>query len=276
MFFSLQHHSRTRASRPWLCSACALIFAALLAACTPSEYPALPGIPDELRAIPKTLEGLELPELSGIALPGLDALGVLTAPPGALVFIGPTAPEVAAGARLPGTNVTYLGLEGEDALFTFGDLRSVRRVGDSVDFDGAWPGIAGSTYQTRLRIYGFTEKGVWLAGVHQLLLPEVDPVPGPPPAGVVTLRFPFVDGVQADGSSRIDGTTYGYMGKYERGAQLSGVSEGDYPYRSVGDSIVWQGTLRPEVGAQFDLRTLAYGRDSLRVGGTVALMMATE
>ena len=82
--------------------------------------------------------------------------------------------------------------------------------------------------------------------------------------------------MEADGSDTIHGTTFGYMGKYARGAQLSGPNENEYPYRAVGDSIAWQGTLRPEVGAKYDLRALAYGRESLRVGGTVALVMATE
>ncbi len=263
-----------------------LLFTALaLSACVPSEYPPLPGIPEELRAIPDALAGMDLPELSGIALPGLDALGVLTAPPGGIVFAGPTAPQVAAGARLPGTDITYVGkggtlgevsAENEDAIFTIAGLRSARRVGDSVDFDGAWPGIPGSIYQVRLRIYAFNDNGVWLAGVQQLLLPNIAPERGRAPDGVVTLRFPFVDGVEADGSDTIHGTTFGYMGKYARGAQLSGPNESEYPYRAVGDSIAWQGTLRPEVGAKYDLRALAYGRESLRVGGTVALVMATE
>jgi hypothetical protein len=255
---------------------CALLLALLLGACSPGVYPNLPGIPDDLRAIPEALQGLELPELSGISLPDLGALGVLTAPPGAIVFAGPTAPQLAAGERLPGTDIVYEGMEGEDAHFTIAGLRSIRRMGDSVAYEGAWPGLPGSTYQALLRIYGFTDDGVWLAGVQQLLLPDIAPARGPAPTGVVTLRFPFVDGVQADGSATIDGTTFGYLGRYDRGAQIAGIPDGEYPYRSVGDSLVWQGSLRPDVGARYDLRTIAFGRNSLRVGGTVAVSLATE
>ncbi len=246
------------------------------AACAPPAFPELPGIPDDLRAVPQALEGLRLPNLSGIAMPGLDALGVLTAPPGAIVFAGPTAPQLAAGERLPGSDITYVGVDGEDALFTIAGLRSLRRMGDSVDFEGAWPGLPGSVYEARLRIYAFTDEGVWLAGVQQLLIPELAPVAGPVPAGAATLTFPFVDGVQADGSDTISGTTLGYLGRYERGAQLAGVPEGEYPYRTVGDSVVWRGQLRPEVGARYDVRIIAYGRDSLRVGGTVAVTLGQE
>lgn len=256
--------------------AVALLGALQTAGCASGEFPALPGIPDELRAVPNALQGLELPELSGVALPGTEQLSDLQPPDGALLLVGPTAPTVAAGTRLPGTDVIYLGMEGEDAVFEIAGMHSQRRMGDAVDFSGAWPGLPGSIYQVRTRIYGYTADAVWLAGVQQLLVPAVLPARGAPAPGTVTLRFPFVDGVQADGVDTIAGTTFGYMGKYERGAQLSGVPDGEYPYRAVGDSIVWEGTLRPDVGAAYDLRTLAYGRDSLRVGGTVAVTLPMQ
>jgi hypothetical protein len=90
------------------------------------------------------------------------------------------------------------------------------------------------------------------------------------PNGAVELRFPFLDGVQRGGDT-IAGTTYGYLGRYERGAQLSGVPQEQYPYRAVGDSIEWEGTLRPGIGARYDLRMLVYGVDSMRVGGVATL-----
>lgn len=260
-----------------LCAlALALVATLHTAGCAGAEFPALPGIPDELRAIPSALQGLQLPELSGIALPGIDQLTDLQAPDGALLLAGPTASRLAAGERLPGADITYLRVEGENAVFEIAGMRSPRRMGDAVDFSGEWPGLPGSTYQVRTRIYGYTAEGVWLAGVQQLLVPDVTPERGGQLQDGVTLRFPFVDGVQADGLDTIAGTTFGYMGKYARGAQLSGVPEGEYPYRAVGDSIVWEGTLRPHVGAAFDLRTLAYGRESLRVGGTVAVTLPEQ
>ncbi len=267
--------NRCRVRSAWiLCSA--VILTLLVAGCAPSEYPALPGIPDELRAVPKALEGLELPELSGIALPGIEELGVLVAPSGGIVFAGPTAPKLAAGERLAGTDITFIGKDGEDALFDIAGMRSSRRIGDSLDFSGSWPGLDGSSYEARLRMYGYTGEGAWLAGVQKLVIPAIEPTPGALPTGAVTLHFPFVDGVHIGAGETISGTTLGYLGKYERGAQILGLPESEYPYRKTGDSINWSGTLRADVGAKYDLRTLIYGKESLRVGGTVAVTLPTR
>ncbi len=237
-----------------------------------SDLPEIPGLPDELRQIPDTLRELELPDLSGIELPSLDALPVLQPPPGAIVFNGPVERGLEPGDRLPGTDITFLRVENGGALFAIAGQESPRRTGDSLDFDGAWTGIPGSQYQARYRIYSIGENSVRAAGVHQLLIPDVQPVQGARPEGGFEQTFVFLDGVQRD-TDRIAGTTYGYMGRYERGAQLSGVPENQYPYRSVGDSIEWEGTLRPGVGARYNLRLLVYGMESMRVGGVVTLTL---
>ena len=90
-------------------------------------------------------------------------------------------------------------------------------------------------------------------------------------SGTVELRFLYTDAVLV--GEQIRGTTLEYLGRYERGAQFLGWPQSEYPYRAVGDSILWQGALRPEVGADFNLRLLAYGLDGSRVGGTVTVLL---
>ena len=255
----------------------AVLLAALLSGCRPEqlpELPSLPGLPEELRQLPEVLEKLELPDLSDITLPSLDTLPGLQAPADGIVFSGPTERSVNAGESVPGTGIVFTGVEEGTALFQIEGMESPKRVGDSLDFDGAWPTISGSLYSVRYRIYLIGETSVRLAGVQQLMIPGLAPeqavIPEATKEDAAVLRFPFTDGVEVGGDT-IHGTTWGYLGRFDRGAHLTGLSESQYPYRDVGDSIVWQGWLREGVAAEYDLRTLAYGAESLRVGGTVTL-----
>jgi len=252
-----------------------LVLLLLLSGCGRPELPSLPELPgltDELSQIPEALQDLQLPDLSGVELPSLDSLPLLSAPPGAILFSGPMERRLQAGERLPSTDITFTGIENGQAVFTVMGMRSPRSTGDSLDFDGQWPGIMGSSYSARYRIYRISEQNVRIAGVHQLMIPNIAPQAGAMPTGGFEMRFPYVDSVGA-GGDQITGTTLGYLGKQERGAQLTGLPESDYPYRAMGDSILWEGMLRPDVGARFDLRMLTYGAENARVGGTVALFL---
>ncbi|MGL4651802.1 MAG: hypothetical protein ACRC1H_20505 [Caldilineaceae bacterium] len=247
----------------------------LLAACSSPqlpEIPDLPGLTEELRQIPEALQDLQLPDLSGIELPSLDTLPQLSAPPGSILFSGPSERRLEVGERLPGTDISFTGIENGQAVFSIAGMRSPRATGDSLEFSGAWPGLPGSDYSAHYRIYRIGEQNVRVAGVHQLLVPNISPQVGAAPAGAFEIRFPYTDAVNVGGET-IAGTTLGYLGKYERGAQLTGLPMSDYPYRATGDSILWEGTLRPDIGARFNLRMLTYGADGARVGGTVALFL---
>ena len=256
------------------------LLALLLAGCeTPSlpqvpSLPELPALPEELRQAGDILEQLDLPDLGGIAnLPGEDALPDLGAPAGAIKFMGPTERSIAVGERIPGTDIVLTAITADAAEFQIMGLRSPRRAGDSLDYDGAWPGLPGTTYNTRLRLYYVGSEGVRVAGVHQLLIPNVQPSTGTATGGF-TLRFPYTVGANAGGP--IPGTLLGYAGQHERGAQISGLPADEYPYRSLGDSVVWRGLLRPDAGAEFNLRVLAYGEQSARFGGVVTLTLPTS
>lgn len=245
----------------------------LLTACSTEQLPDLPALPDDLRQLPDLVSELQLPDLGDITdLPGLDALPSFEPPTGAIRFNGPTEQRIAIGEHIPGTDISLTGITDGQAEFQIAGMRSLRSTADSLDYDGEWPGIPGSAYNARLRLYLIGEDNVRIAGVHQLTIPGIQPAIGASVTGQFTMRFPFTDGVNV-GDDRIAGTTYGYVGSTERGAQLSGLPEGDYPYLKVGDSFRWNGALRPDVGAGYNLRMLNYDNNSARVGGVVTLTL---
>jgi len=264
------------------------ILTTLITGCSAPELPSLPdlpvelpdlsdlpGVPDVLRDLPGLLQDLGLPDLSGIAnLPSLEDLPGLQTPSGSIAYNGPTERRVNPGQRIPGTDIVLSAVRDGKAEFQIAGLRSERSQGDSLDFDGEWPGVAGSTYTARLRIYHIAADHVRVAGVHRLLLTNIQPsADGSQPAGF-TLKFPFTVNVAA--GETIAGTTYGYVGMDERGGQLSGLPANDYPYRKGGDSISWTGHIRPDISAAYNIRMLYYSAEQAQVGGVVTLGLPGE
>lgn len=232
----------------------------------------IPGIPDSLSGIPGMLEELGLPDLSQIAnLPDLSALPIFQDEPGTVNLRGPTDKKVEIGERIPGTDIELVAINDGVAEFLIAGLRLERTRGDSLDFDGPWPGTAGITYNIRLRIYNVSSSNVRAAGVQQLLVENIQPVPAPPQKARIELKFPHA--ASAGSGETIEGTTFGYVGQNDRGAEISGLPEGDYPYRKLGDSIKWTGLLRPDVPIEYQLRVLLAREESINVGGTVAVYL---
>jgi hypothetical protein len=242
---------------------------------TPPDLSHLPGIPKALSKLPGLLEELGLPDLSQIAnLPKLEDLPGLQTPPGALAYNGPLDREVQIGERVPGTDIVLTAIHDGNADFQMAGLHSVRTLGDSLDFDGAWPGLSGTTYTLRLRIYRVGSADVRAAGVHRLVVSNLQPTMGNSSLTGFTMKFPFAAGLAA--GATIPGATYGYVGMNERGGQISGLPQSDYPYRKVGDSITWTGHLRPDIGATYNLRMLLYSNERAQVGGIVTLALPNQ
>ncbi|MEX1018326.1 MAG: hypothetical protein WDZ49_01630 [Litorilinea sp.] len=235
----------------------------------------IPGIPRELADVPNLLQELGLGDLANLEdLPGLDTLPFLRSEPGALVLRGPVERGVQVGERIPGTDIVLQGITEEGAVFEIAGMRSVRTYADSLDFDGDWPGVPGVSYNLRLRLYQISRDRVRAAGVHQVGILNVAPVVGGAQPGTPAgqeLSFPSTWGL-APGAA-IPGTTFTYVGVHERGAEIGGLGEGIYPYHKLGDSVRWHGQLRPDIAADYQLRMLAYGADSARVGGIVTIYL---
>jgi hypothetical protein len=247
----------------------------------PTRLPdTIPGVPTDWGDLGGILGELGIPDLSTLGnVPGLEALGALQTPPGAIAFQGPVEMGLSAGQTIPGTDIRFVQAEaGADAAqFEIAGLRAPRQLGDSLDFDGAWPGVSGVTYQLRLRVYQIGAGGVRAAGVQRVVIENIAPqmadvnIEANPGAGDVILRFPH--SVTSDAGALFPGMTFGYKGEGERGAILQGLPEGDYPYRKLGDSIEWEGFLRPNIPVVYHLRLLYYQEANATIGGVVIISL---
>ena len=240
------------------------------------DLPNIPGLPESLDELTKQLPGildeLELPDLSGIAnLPDLSDLPGFTTEPGAISFQGPTEKNIKLGERIPGTDIQLVSIDDQGANFQIAGYNARRNAGDSLDFDGNWPGIEGVTYTVRLRVYRVGSENVRAAGVHQMVVRNIQPVMGTAPQGDGYVRLPF--SVAANAGTQFKGLTLSYVATGDRGGELGGLSGNEYPFRKMGDSVSWEGTLRSDIPVRYSTRVLYYGADSMRLGGTVSLYL---
>lgn len=240
------------------------------------DLPDIPGLPqsfDELaEQVPGLLEDLELPDLSQIpGLPELSDLPGVSNEPGVLTLQGPTERNIAIGERIPGTDIELASVSEQGATFLIAGLNAQRTRGDSLDFSGPWPGINGVDYTLRLRIYRIGNGNVRAAGVHRMIIRDIQPTPGAAPQGENFVRLPY--SVSADNDRRFKGMLLGYLGSTDRGAEITGLAADEYPFRKIGDSILWEGTLRSDIPVRYNARLLFYGEQNARIGGTVSLYL---
>ena len=262
---------------------------ALLSACFGPDLPgapqmpklpsprSLPGVDELLDQLPgfdlDLLKELGLPDLSDIAdLPLLVDLPSVEVADNAIAFAGPTEMRIEIGEFIRGTDIQLSAIVDGRAQFLFSGLRAERIAGDSLDFDGTWPNIGGVNYLLRLRVYRVTEEYVRAAGVHRLVIEGIQPIHQPAMALQENLLKVTYTGSITPGD-QLKGTTFGYVGKSEQGAEISGIPAGDFPFRKTGDSLRWQGMLRPDLPSQFDLRIVHYGESSVQVAGIVSLQL---
>jgi hypothetical protein len=273
---------RLGGARPTLHGVVAVLLALLLTGCgvqlpipLPEQLPVeMPGIPSNWQELQGMMGDLGLPDLSQLSnVPGLDALGVLQTPPGGIALQGPVEMGLEAGTRIPGTGILFVGVTDGNATaqFEIDSLRASRRVGDSLDFDGSWPGTSGMTYQLRLRIYNIGRGQVRAAGVHRLVVENVQPQVASVEIGNNTLRFPH--SVTVGVGEQFPGMTLGYDRQDERGAALTGLPQDEYPYRKVGDSVEWEGRLRADLPVEYHLRMLYYQETNATLGGVVIVSL---
>ena len=266
-----------------------LIALVLLAACSFPDLPgapqmpqppsprSLPGFDDLLDQLPgfdlDLLRELGLPDLSDIAdLPQLGDLTGLPVAENAIAFAGPTEMRIEVGDFIRGTDIQLTGIVDGRAEFLFAGLRAERIAGDSLDFDGSWPNISGVDYMLRLRVYRLEEGYVRAAGVHRLVIEDIRPIHQPTMA-VQGNPFKVTYTGSASMGDLLKGTTFGYAGLDEQGAEIIGIPAGDFPFRKTGDSLRWQGMLRPDLPSQFDLRIVHYVENSVQVAGIVSLQL---
>lgn len=237
------------------------------------DIPGLPGSFDDLvDQVPGLLDELELPDLSQIpGLPELSDLPAFSGEPGVLTFQGPMERSIAIGERIPGTDIELVSVTDQSAQFRIAGYDAPRSRGDSLDFDGEWAAIPGVEYTVRLRVYHIGSDSVRAAGVHRMVVENIQPAIGQAPQTEQYIRLPF--SISADNDQLFKGMSLGYLGSSERGAEISGLPGNEYPFRKTGDTVVWEGTLRPDIPARYNLRLLFYTEQGARLGGTVSLYL---
>ena len=183
-----------------------------------------------------------------------------------LAYNLPTKITVPIGEVVPGTDIRYVSMSETGAHMMIRGQDALKRKGDSVDWKGT--PRAGVFVDLKLRIVWHTEDEMHLVGTAKVTVEGADPVEGSAStSSSISYGGPVVYNLSR--GAHIPGTTATYEGETDDGAKLGGM-EG-YPYRKVGDSIYWEGSLRDGVSLRLDVRALQFDEKALRVGGLASL-----
>jgi hypothetical protein len=181
----------------------------------------------------------------------------------------PTTLQVEKGRALLNTNIVYDSYTEEGVWLLIDGQAALKRKGDSVSWDGSFRPETDTKLD--LRVIWTAEDKVDLAGTAKVTVHGVAPQKGPiVTTSAVTFSGPVAYGVAK--GSYIPGTTLTYVGDTEQGAELGGLVN-EYAYRQIGDSIIWEGTLRDGVYLRAELRTVQFDASGLRLAGIATLWL---
>ena len=187
-----------------------------------------------------------------------------------LIYTAPFETGIERGSDLPGTGIRYLGLSDKGAEILIDDQTAFKQKGDSL----GWKGnpVGNVDLNLSLRVLWVTEETLYVGGTARATvrdpMPEAASIPTEPPVKYSSAPVTY----QVKKGDYIPGTLVKYVGKHEEGIELSGV-EG-YPYRKLGDSVVWEGKLLEGVFLQLNVRVLFIAADFINVTGTAALLLS--
>jgi hypothetical protein len=186
-----------------------------------------------------------------------------------LVYTAPFETGIEKGFNLLGTGIRYVGLSDKGAEILIDDQTAFKQKGDSLDWKGS--PVENVDLGLSLRVLWFTEQTLYVGGTAQATVrdptPEMASIPEVP---VKYSNAPVTYRVEK--GDNVPGTLVKYVSKQEEGIELSGV-EG-YPYRKLGDSIIWEGQLREKVFLQLNVRVIFIAEDFISVAGTATLLLA--
>lgn len=185
-----------------------------------------------------------------------------------LTYKLPTTLTVAMGKALPGADIVYESLAEQGVYLRIQGQRALKRSGDSVSWKGT--PTEGVSVDMQLRVLSFSATELRLVGTVKIVVEDAQPQAG----GIHTTSPLHFSGPVAYGvakGARIPGATVSYEGQTEDGAKLGGVDE--YPFRKTGDSILWEGSLRPNVSIRLELRAVQFDDKGLRVAGLATLWL---
>jgi len=200
---------------------------------------------------------------------GLAGCALRPSGPGPLVYEGPYRVDLAVGQALPGTDVRYLGLGARGARVRIGGQEVVRLAGDSIEAEAQPHPTLRVRYA--LRVYAYDERSLHAVGTLRAEIHEVQPREAPLPSQAAA-RFTAPVTYRVPRGGVIPGTPVVFVGKEEGRARLAGLP--GYPYRSVGDSILWTGQIHPLVHLNATLRVLVIEEGWLAVAGTAEVWLS--
>jgi len=200
---------------------------------------------------------------------GLAACTLKSEGAGPLTYEGPYRVDLGVGQALPGTDVRYLGVGPQGARVRIGGQEVVRLAGDSIETE-AHPHPTLSLRYT-LRVYAYDEQALHAVGTIRAELREAQPRAAPLPSKAAA-RFTAPVTYRVPKGGVIPGTTVVFVGKEEGRARLGGLP--GYPYRNVGDSILWTGQIHPLVYLNATFRVLLIEDAWLTVVGTAEVWLS--
>lgn len=200
---------------------------------------------------------------------GLVACALKPEGSGPLTYEGPYRIDLEAGQALPGTEVRYLGVGPQGARLRIDGQEVVRLAGDSVEAEARPHPTLNLRYV--LRVYAYDERALHAIGTIRVELREAQPRVVPLPSKAAA-RFTAPVTYRVPKGGVIPGTTVVFVGKEEGRARLEGLP--GYPYRNVGDSILWTGQVHPLVYLNVTFRVLLVEDAWLTVVGTAEVWLS--
>ncbi len=213
-----------------------------------------------MRVLGATLILVLLVTLAGCSLPGSAEEG--------LKYSGVTEITVHAGEFIPGTGIQFLGQGEQGARVKIDGQEVIRLLGDSLIWEGRISeGVDG---KVNLRVLHISDDRLITSGLVTLIVHDPEPQRGKVDEKQ-PVRYTLPVAYKVPVGKTIPGTLLRYAGPQEgKGAHLEGL-EG-YPYRAIGDSILWEGKLRPNVDLILKLRVLFFNDSLLQVLGTATVL----
>jgi hypothetical protein len=199
----------------------------------------------------------------------LGGCGASSGPPNGLEYGGPTEQTFTRGVTLAGSNIQYLGKTPDGAKVLIADQQAIKKIGDSLDWHGV--PVAGVNVSLTQRVVVIEDDRLVTGGTIKIVVDQVAPAEGQyPDKPQFSFKVPVAYNVKR--GETIPGTTVGYAGKTNDGAELSGVA--GLKFRKFGDSISWRGRLRSGAYLDITVRVVAYQTDALQVTGLATIALA--
>lgn len=178
---------------------------------------------------------------------------------------------LSAGQTVAGTRLHFANRSDQVYNVTIDGQPLTRQGGDSLPWQGVVaPGVFGK-YNLRITPSFNTDSLLAVGPVELIILNPVPTEVANLPA--TTAEAYYYSGVVVAETvpvgRMIPGTTLVYAGQTDQGAAFSGTTQ--YPYRALGDSLIWLGQLRENVYVRYNLRVITFSADTLRLGGTAEI-----